>query len=208
MNSGRSFRQPLTQGFTATAASLQFSSLAASSVGATAGSTLGRIRRIASFSTAPQPSSIPAIAGGCRSSADSIAIHLGSEGGLDHRLEQPLHYLGGWSSNQRCAGLFSAPSRPPFSQDSRVPKWGVLDDPKTSAYQLVCNPPFVRAVGDAWPPFAATYVGSSPLPARNPSGCRLRTCLAWWAEEPRPLAAAGTSGTRCIAARMKPSSLL
>ena len=143
MNSGRSFRQPLTQGFTATAASLQFSSLAASSVGATAGSTLGRIRRIASFSTALQSSLIPAIAGGCWSSADSIAIHLGSEGGLGHQLKQPLPFPGGSSPNQRS-------SRLPFSQDSRVPKWGVLDDPKTSACQLACNLPFVRVAGDAW----------------------------------------------------------
>ena len=147
MNSGRSSRQPLTQGFTANAASLQLSSLAASSVGATAGYTLDRIRRIASFSTAPQSSLIPAIAGGCWSLADSIAIHLGSEGSLGHQLEQPLHFLGGSSPNQRCAGLFFVPSRLPFSQDSRVPKWGVLDDPKTSANQLACNLPFVRAAG-------------------------------------------------------------
>ena len=208
MNSGRSFRQPLTQGFTATAASLQLSSLAASSVGATAGSTLGRIRRIASFSTALQSSLIPAIAGGCWSLADSIAIHLGSEGGLGHQLKQPLPFPGGSSPSQRCAGLFSVPSRLPFSQDSRVPKWGVLDDPKTSACQLACNLPFVRVAGDAWLLFAATSVEASPLLVRNPSGCRLRTCLAWWVGELHPLAAAGTSGTRCIAARMKPSSLL
>ena len=203
MNSGRSFRQPLTQGFRANAASLQLSSLAASSAGATAGSTLDRIRRIASFSTAPQSSLIPAIAGGCWSLADSIAIHLGSEGGLDHQLKQPLHFPGGSSPNQRCAGLFSVPSR----LDSRVPKWGVLDDHKTSACQLACNLPFVRVAGDAWLLFAATSVEASLLLVRNPSGCRLRTCPAWWVVELHPLAAAGTSGTRCIAARMKPSSL-
>ena len=104
---------------------------------------LGRIRRITSFSTAPQSSLIPAIAGGCWSLADSIAIHLGSEGGLGHRLKQPLPFPGGSSPNQRS-------SRLPFSQDSRVPKWGVLDDPKTSACQLACNLPFVRVAGDAW----------------------------------------------------------
>ena len=206
VNSGRSSRLPLTQGFTANAASLQLSNLAASSVGATAGSALDRIRRIASFSTAPQSSLIPAIAGCCWSLADSMAIHLGPESGLDRQLEQPLHFLGGLSPIQRCAGLFSVPSRPPFSQDSQVPKWGVLDGPKTSANQLACNLPFVRVVDDAWLLFAVTSVEASLLLARNPSGCQLRICPASWAVELHPLAAAGTSGTRCIAARMKPSS--